>query len=50
LKAVRPFKDEISGEERFVNDEYLFYGPATHIPRVEEEVLSEIKATVIKPN
>ena len=50
VKAIRPFKEEKTGIERFVDDEYLFYGPATYIPRVEEEIIKEIKAQVIKPN
>jgi major vault protein len=49
LKALRPFTDE-KGNERFINDEYYFMGPGTYIPRIEEEILKEIKATVIKPN
>jgi major vault protein len=50
LRAVRPFKDEKSGEQREINDEYYFRGPGSYIPRIEEEVLKEIKAQVIKPN
>ena len=47
---MRPFIEEKTKEERFINDEYLFYGPATYIPRIEEEVVREIKATVIQQN
>jgi hypothetical protein len=37
LKAVRPFKDTRSeGAERFIDDEYLFKGPGTYEPRIEE--------------
>lgn len=50
LRAVRPFYDERNKEERFINDEYYFTGPGSYIPRIEEEVVKEIKATVIKPN
>ena len=46
MRATRPFKDEASKNERFVNDEYLFLGPATYIPRVEEEVVKEITAFI----
>lgn len=40
LKAIRPFTDQKNKADRFVDDEYLFFGPATYIPRVEEEVVS----------
>ena len=40
---MRPFVDERSKEERFVNDEYLFVGGAGfYIPRIEEEIVKEI--------
>lgn len=47
---MRPFFDKINKVERFIDDEYLVLGPQTYIPRIEEEVVKEIKATVIKPN
>jgi len=51
LRASRPFSDERdSGKERFVNDEYLFKGPGTYIPRVEEDVLKKLEARIILPN
>lgn len=43
LRAIRPFKDD-KGEQREINDEYYFRGPGSYIPRIEEEVLKEIKA------
>ena len=41
LRAERPFIDERyeDGVERFVTDEYLFKGPGTYIPRIEESVV-----------
>jgi major vault protein len=51
LKAVRPFKDERDGnKERFIDDEYLFRGPATYIPRVEEGIKQRIESTIVLPN
>jgi major vault protein len=51
LKATRPFVDKRDGgKERFVEDEYLFKGPGTYIPRVEEEVKSRIEAIIVLPN
>jgi major vault protein len=50
LRAVRPFTDEKTKIERFINDEYLFVGGVGfYIPRVEEEIVKEIKFPVIKP-
>ncbi len=51
LRAVRPFSDERDkNKERFVTDEYLFKGPGTYIPRVEEEVLRKIESRIVLPN
>jgi major vault protein len=36
--------------DRFPGDEYLFKGPGTYIPRIEEEIAVEFKDTIIKPN
>jgi major vault protein len=49
LRAIRDFK-EISGAERKAGDEWLFYGPATYIPRVEVQVMEIVRAIIIKPN
>lgn len=39
LTATRPFVDTRNGKnERFVGDEYLFKGPGTYMPRIEETV------------
>jgi hypothetical protein len=40
LISVEPFTDERwkSPIERFVGDEYLYRGPGTYIPRIEESV------------
>ena len=39
LRAVRPFIDERNGkEERFIGDEYLYKGPGTYEPRIDEEI------------
>jgi major vault protein len=51
LKALRPFKDERSGgAERFIDDLYLFKGPGTYEPRIEEEIKSRIEAIIVLPN
>jgi major vault protein len=39
LRALRPFVDKRDGEiERFIDDEYLYKGPGTYEPRIEEEI------------
>jgi major vault protein len=52
LRALRDFtvgsgKEKVS---RVAGEEWLFRGPGTYIPRVDETVVELIKATVIKPN
>ena len=49
IRAERDFKDA-AGVVRNAGDEWLFEGPNTYIPRIEEEVLRTVKATIIKPN
>jgi major vault protein len=49
LKAVRDLANA-DGEERSAGDEWLFQGPATYVPRVEEEVVEVVEATVIAFN
>jgi major vault protein len=44
VRANRDFESHAAG------DEWLFLGPATYFPRVEEDVIGTIKATVIKKN
>jgi hypothetical protein len=51
LKAVRPFVDTRDGKvERFIDDEYLFKGPGTYEPRIEEEIKERIEALIVLPN
>lgn len=51
VRATRPFLDEREGSnERFVDDEYLYRGPGTYIPRVEETVVSKIEALIVLQN
>jgi major vault protein len=51
LKAVRPFVDERDEKkERFIDDEYLFKGPGTYIPRVEEVINQRIESIIVLPN
>ena len=51
LRAVRPFKDARSDNvERFIEDEYLFKGPGTYEPRIEEEIKRRIEAIIVLPN
>lgn len=49
LKAERKFLDTRNGEnvERAAGDEWLFKGPATYRPRVEEAIVTRVKAQVI---
>lgn len=50
LKAERKFLDTRNGEniERAAGDEWLFKGPATYRPRVEETIVTRVKAQIIK--
>lgn len=53
LRALRDFTDTTeSGKtfKRIAGDEWLFEGPGTYRPRVEEEVLETMVAVIIKPN
>src|SRR3989338_4786706 len=44
IKCVRDFGDKVAG------DEYLFSGPGTYIPRVEEVVVESVAARIVEPN
>ncbi|TMW66220.1 hypothetical protein Poli38472_003985 [Pythium oligandrum] len=44
IRATRKFDKYMAG------DEWLFVGPATYYPRVEEEVVAELSAIIIKKN
>lgn len=52
LKCIRPFVDKRSGEdlERFNDDEYLFKGPGTYEPLIEETIKQRIEAVIVLPN
>ena len=52
LRATRPFTDDRDGHktERYIDDEYLFKGPATYIPRIEESIVNKIEAIIVLPN
>ncbi|HEY9609899.1 colicin uptake protein [Allocoleopsis sp.] len=61
LKAIRDFTVTLTPREpgsaeqtqtlnRVAGDEWLFEGPGTYIPRVEEEVVETVTTRVIKPN
>mmetsp|Transcript_371 Transcript_371/g.413 ORF Transcript_371/g.413 Transcript_371/m.413 type:complete len:174 (+) Transcript_371:215-736(+) len=50
LRADRTFKDErYNGVQRFINDEYLFKGPGTYFPRIEESIVQRFEAFTILP-
>jgi len=49
LRAARDFDDE-GGHQRKAGDVWLFKGPATYTPRVEEEVVEVVHALTIKSN
>ncbi|KAJ0409674.1 hypothetical protein P43SY_008546 [Pythium insidiosum] len=44
VRATRKFDKFVAG------DEWLFIGPATYVPRVEEEIVAEVNAIIIKKN
>lgn len=48
IRAVRDFDD--AGTKKIAGDEWLFEGPGTYIPKVEEEVVETVRATIIRPN
>lgn len=48
LRAVRDFQD--GDVVRASGDEWLFIGPGTYIPRVEEETVEVVRSTIIKQN
>jgi major vault protein len=50
LRAIRDFYDENKKIQRHAADEWLFKGPGTYIPKIEEELVKEIKAFVIQQN
>lgn len=51
LTATRPFLDNrVEKAERFIGDEYLFKGPGTYIPRIEETIKTKIEAIIVLPN
>lgn len=46
LEAVRNYSNS-EGKEIVAGEEYLFIGPATYYPRVEERIVSEVNSVVI---
>ncbi len=46
IEAIRNFKDR-KGNERKAGDIWLFEGPGTYIPCIEERILDEVKAQII---
>mmetsp|Transcript_3875 Transcript_3875/g.8144 ORF Transcript_3875/g.8144 Transcript_3875/m.8144 type:complete len:829 (-) Transcript_3875:38-2524(-) len=49
LEAEREFTDA-QGNRRVPGDQYYFAGPGTYYPRIEERVVAEVKARLIKTN
>lgn len=49
LRATRDFVDS-TGSRRSAGDEWLHYGPCTYVPKVECDIVEQIKALTIKPN
>lgn len=47
IEAQRNFKDK-NGAERRAGEVWMFQGPNTYIPRIEEKVIDEVNAIVIK--
>ena len=46
MQAVRNFTDS-QGVKRMAGEFYLFKGPATYFPRIEETIVQEVVSTVI---
>jgi major vault protein len=49
LKALRDFTGE-KGVSRVAGDEWLFIGPGTYIPRIEESVVEKVPSIIVKEN
>lgn len=49
IRATRDFIDK-NGVARVAGNEWLFKGPATYEPRIEEVVLEAVKSVVVKEN
>ncbi|EGD78575.1 major vault protein [Salpingoeca rosetta] len=49
IQAILDFSDD-DGNRRIAGDEWLFEGPGTYIPRVEEKVVKLVHAVVVLPN
>lgn len=47
VEALRNFFD-VKGVERNAGDEYLFEGPSTYYPRIEEKIVATVSAQTIK--
>lgn len=57
LRCLRDFEDSRfkkvetdAAIKRLAGDEFLYNGPATYIPKVEESIVEKVKAEIIKPN
>lgn len=48
LEATRNFTNK-DGNKITAGEEYLFLGPATYYPRVEERIIAEVKSYIILP-
>lgn len=49
IRALYDFKDK-DGIEIHAGDLYMFKGPATYVPKIEEEIVKKISAQIIKKN
>ena len=47
IEALRTFVDEKDKIKRNAGDEWLFEGPATYYPRIEERVVCTVNAVII---
>lgn len=49
IEAIRNFKDK-EGKEHLAGDIWLFLGPATYYPRIEEKVTEKMAAQILNEN
>jgi len=49
IRATRDFTDK-DGNVRVAGNEWLFKGPATYVPRIEEMVVEAVQSIVVKEN
>ncbi|KYQ91565.1 hypothetical protein DLAC_07332 [Tieghemostelium lacteum] len=50
IKALFDFYCDLHKVERKAGDEWLFSGPATYVPRIEEKIIEKRSSIIVKPH